>query len=186
MKLFILTFQAFCFYKQYISLYSIKSREEELMENKYNTKKKTITIVCIVTMITLCTLLISFRSTVEKTIRLISQKIKPTEHTMIIFTHGTFGSILGLLDAQNVLKDTVSGSKYKKIIRRQVFELQKNTRSSCTVLFLYSWSWTACKRTCIKSGWHLGSPTVQRIHECYWNWTFNGNRYLDCADLRCI
>lgn len=39
-------------------------------------------------------------------------------HRMIIFVHGTFGAVTGLLSLPSIVKDKLTGSLYKKMVRR--------------------------------------------------------------------
>ena len=88
------------------------------MKDFCKTNKKTNYIAFLGSIIIIATALVSFRSTVKKTLISLTKKSDKPEHWITIFMHGSFGSILALLDAQNVLKDNMSGTKYKKMISK--------------------------------------------------------------------
>ncbi len=89
---------------------------------KSSTIKK---IVLFFTIITFTASIIIFRTQIKNLYKSvaatnITEKIwfKPKEHHITIFTHGAFGSLLGFLNTNDVIKDNIQGTKYKKLISK--------------------------------------------------------------------
>ncbi|MCK4650604.1 hypothetical protein KAT08_00355 [Candidatus Babeliales bacterium] len=84
-----------------------------ILTKKYK-KIITLSILTIITTIILLTISLKINDIWKrKTVKQITK-----EEWLTIFTHGSFGSILGLLNVFDVLKDKTSGTSYKKIISK--------------------------------------------------------------------
>ncbi len=94
-----------------------KTTQETKKINKKIINKKIYIIISIIFSIILSSTII-FKTYLNKTNWYLKQANKEKQEHITIFTHGSFGSIMGLIDLFKVLKDNVTGTIYKKTVSK--------------------------------------------------------------------
>ena len=94
----------------------------KIEDNKKESRKKPL-IISLISITLLSTILIillkpTFYEPITSLWKSENSKLEQPQEWITIFTHGTFGCLLGLLNVVEVIQDNVSGTSYKKLVSK--------------------------------------------------------------------